>query len=210
MPDRKIAIIGTAGRKDDAARLDASLWDAMHEASLAAIAEWDIGTAVSGGAPVADHLAVRAFLEGAVGKLVLFLPAPFENGRFLPTPKLRFDPGSTLQRYHGDFSRSCGVDSLREIELAREKGAELIVRAGFHTRNLDVADAATHLLAYTFGSGETSDFGPDDAGFGKSKEAGLKDGGTAHTWENAWKADCKRHVDLFSLKASLTTEPPRA
>ena len=44
-----IAIIGTAGRKDDAERLSAALYDAMYLEALKAIQAWGTRRGVSGG-----------------------------------------------------------------------------------------------------------------------------------------------------------------
>lgn len=206
-----IAIIGTAGRRDDARRITRELYDAMYEAAVAAIGEWKSSAGVSGGAAVADHLCVRAFLEGALARLTLYLPAPFEAGRFVPNPEIRFNPGATLNRYHAAFSERCGVDSLREIARAVEQGAVVEVHPGFHRRNSEVAAACSHLIAFTFGSSRsvTSDreaadtFQPSDPGFRGASEAGLRDGGTAHTWGECWRADIKRHVNLGRLEKHL-------
>ena len=53
---------------------------------------------VSGGAAVADHLAVRAYLEGQAGELKLFLPARFDGRRFEERRGDRNDPGATTNR----------------------------------------------------------------------------------------------------------------
>ena len=244
---RNIAIIGTAGRKDDAARISKALYDAMHRQSLQAIKDWGCDGAVSGGAAVADHLAVRAFLEGAVGALTLYLPARFESGAFVPNPRVQFNPGRTCNEYHRAFSRTCGIDSLAEIDEAIRLGAEVEVHEGFHRRNLEVAGNCEAMLALTFGKGMEpagimrddagfasataaglkdggtafhglasdaenrrkvyDDFGPDDEGFRDSRMGGLRDGGTAHTWTQCWKADVKRHVNLFRLKQEVVDRP---
>lgn len=199
-----IAIIGTAGRKEDAARISRALYDAMYAEALLAIREWGVDRAVSGGAAVSDHLAVRAYLEGAVSGLRLFLPARFERGAFVPNPLVRFNPGKTSNGYHRDFSAVCGLDSLGEIEEAIAKGAQAEVYEGFHRRNSEVAAGCSHLLAFTFGNGSGSttarnDFRPEDSGFSDAEAAGLRDGGTAHTWGEAWKPKAKRHVNLGAL-----------
>lgn len=208
-----IAVIGTAGRREDAARITPQLYDAMFAETEAAIREWAVAEAVSGGAAVSDHLAVRAYLEGVVSGLRLFLPARFERGAFVPNPRIRFNPGQTSNGYHRAFSEACGIDSLGEIEQAIRKGAEVEVHEGFHLRNSEVADACSHLLAFTFGNGSGAgdvrdDFLPEDEGFSAAATAGLRDGGTAHTWGQAWKPIRKRHVYLGALERALKAEQP--
>lgn len=208
-----IAIIGTAGRGTDAKRIDRKLYDAMYDCVVDAIDAWQIPAAVSGGAAVADHLAVRAFLDGRVSDLMLYFPAHFKNGAFVPNPAVKFNPGQTANRYHRAFSEACGIDSLAEIDEALRRGASFEVIEGFKKRNLDVAARCTHMVALTFGGGASHgdndkpwvDFLPEDEGFTSSSAAGLKDGGTAHTWGEAWKPKMKRHVNLsvLSIKESI-------
>jgi hypothetical protein len=244
---RTIAVIGSAGRKDDARHMDRTLYDAMYEQVLQAVSDWGCDAAVSGGAALADHLAVRAYLEGAVGDLLLFLPARFEDSAFVPNPRVQFNPGATGNTYHRAFSRACGIDSLGEISEAIARGARVEVHEGFHRRNLEVADKADTMLALTFGGMEApvdirqadagfskssaaglkdggtafhglssddenrrkvyDEFGPDDEGFRDSRMGGLRDGGTAHTWTQCWRAETKRHVNLFRLQQSIKDEP---
>jgi hypothetical protein len=203
---RTISIIGSAGRRDDAARINRRIYDAMFAEAADAIAEWKPDALCSGGAAFADHVAVRAYLEGLVPSLVLFLPAEFD-GRYRET-SARDDPGRTTNRYHRAFSSSCGLDSLSELTEAIRRGADARVHRGFKNRNLEVANVATHLLACTFGRDvPPANFGPEDAGFSSSRDAGLKDGGTAHTWGEAWKCLAKRHLSLTWLEHKLESGP---
>lgn len=195
----KLAVIGTAGRQDDAARINRKLYDAAYEDVLASAVKWGVKHGVSGGAAFADHLVVRAFLEGVLSELTLYLPAYFKNGQFVSNPKIRFNPGQTCNTYHRQFSASCELNSLIEIERAIELGASVHVFEGFHRRNSEVAADCKWMIAYTFGAGDASDFLPSDEGFRDAREAGLKDGGTAHTWGECWKAKTKRHVNLNRL-----------
>lgn len=205
----KVAIIGTAGRGSDAKRIDRGLYDAMYEATVDAIEAWSITDGVSGGAAVADHLAVRAFLDEKLAALTLYLPARFENGAFVPNPAVQFNPGQTSNKYHAAFSQSCALDSLAEIAEAIRRGAIVKFGDGFKSRNLEVAADCSHMVALTFGGRSTpgdevwQDFGPSDDGFSNSSQANLKDGGTAHTWGQCWKAKAKRHVNLSALRRDL-------
>lgn len=223
----KLAIIGTAGRGSDAAKISRDLYDAMHERVVATAAEWGVVHAISGGAAVADHLAVRGYLDGVFDSLTLYLPAEFKGGRFVPNPRIQFNPGLTLTRYHEAFSRVCDIDSISEIATAIEKGAAVESYPGFQRRNLEVAASCSHMLAFTFGSPNTEvntprdneasgrpeaqDFKSEAPGFSDHSIAGLRDGGTAHTWRSCWKAEIKRHVHLGTMfdrinSASMTSE----
>lgn len=199
-----LAVIGTAGRGTDAARLSTELYDAMYARTLEAMGSWGVRSLVSGGAAWADHLAVRAFLDGEVDRLRLFLPARFEQGRYGgPSPN---DVARTTNRYHDAFSKTVGIDTLSQIAQAIDRGAEVSVHPGFKTRNSEVADAASHMLAFTFGAGrDPSPVDDADEGFGSAFEAGLKDGGTADTWNKGWRATAKLHVDLFWLAQQPTS-----
>lgn len=116
--------------------------------------------------------------------------------------------GRTANYYHGRFSETLGVDSLGEISEAIRRGAVVHVYSGFHRRNLEIAAASTHLLAFTFGRcHEPEDLLPDDPRFGDAAAAGLKDGGTAHTWGECWNAEVKRHVSLTWLERELGCRP---
>ncbi|GJD90717.1 hypothetical protein BHAOGJBA_4259 [Methylobacterium hispanicum] len=205
-----LAVIGTAGRGTDADRLSVGLYDAMYARAVETMRDWGIRALVSGGAAWADHLAVRAFLEGEAASLRLFLPARFEHGRFGGSAPN--DVARTANRYHDAFSRAVGVDTLAQLAEAIDRGAAASVHPGFKTRNIEVAYVATHMIAYTFGAGrEPASVKESDDGFASAFEAGLKDGGTAHCWSRATRADAKMHVDLFWLSrqpaATLSGHP---
>jgi hypothetical protein len=197
-----MAFIGSAGRGKDAERLDRDLYNAMYAESLAMVREHDIEEAVSGGAAFADHTAVRLFLEGEVRSLLLYLPARFDGTAFVANARVHSNPGRTANHHHEDFGNSCGVDGLAEIREAISRGAKVEVYDGFKRRNLEVAGRCTHMEAFTFGFKPTAVFLADHPGFSSAEEAGLKDGGTAHTWGQCWKARWKKHVNLFELAAT--------
>jgi hypothetical protein len=204
---RRLAVIGTAGRQDDAARMTVALYDRMFESLVEMIGRWKIDAVVSGGAAWSDHLAVRAFLEGVVPNLVLFLPAEFDlaANAFVPNPKVQFNPGQTLNNYHKAFSRQIGLDTLGEISTAlRRNSVVAAVHPGFHRRNSEVASFSNYLVAYTFGNHPSMELKPDHPAFVNSKAAGLKDGGTAHTFGECWNAEIKAHVNLFELQNELS------
>lgn len=212
MERRTIAVIGSAGRRDDAAKVSRALYDAMYGEALRAIAGWETPSGESGGAALADHLCVRAFLDGAIRELTLFLPARFGSGGFVPNPGVQFNPGRTLAMHHAVFSAACGIDSIAEIAEAVRRGATVRVHEGFQRRNIEVAAACTHMLAFTFGEEwAPEDLCPEDEGYGDPAAAGLRiTRGTAHTWKECWRAAVKRHVSLTWLGRTLACggQPP--
>lgn len=200
-----LAVIGTAGRDDDAPKLRAMgrpIYDSMYREVLRAGADWNVRHAVSGGAAWGDHLAVRGFLEGAFDALTLYVPAHWDGRRYIPNERVPSNPGKTSNGYHAEFSRVARLDSLGEIAEAIRRGAKVVVEEGFKRRNLLVARDATHVVALTFGYVRPPvDLLPADEGFGSAATAGVKDGGTAHTWRESWKAQVKRHVAVGWLAA---------
>lgn len=173
------AIVGTAGRKDDAARLSRHHFNAMCECArllLKQVAEsgYGVDTVVSGGAAWADHVAVRLFLNKEVPKLKLFFPCQFltESRQYdnlhvivRGEEQTNWSPGGICNALHAKFSKTLGGNSLNDIFLAIQQGAETHVCKGFYARNAMVAQSDI-ILAMTFGDREW-----------------LKDGGTAHTMQ---------------------------
>lgn len=203
-----LAVIGSAGRKEDAIHVSRPLYNAMYWHLLKTLVDLGPIAVVSGGAAFADHLAVRAFLEGHCTGLRLHLPAEFRNGRFVEGGGGRFDPGRIANWYHRNFSTACGLDSFSEIEDAIRKGAHVTVGRSFHERNTTVANDASAMIAFTFGEDESPIIlGPESEGFLDHRAAGLCDGGTADTWAKAKDCSQKRHVSLTWLRNNLTTEP---
>ena len=175
MLDVTFAIVGSAGRKDDASRLSKNHFEAMCECSRQLLqqfneSDYNVNTLVSGGAAWADHVAVKLFLNKEIPKLKLFLPCPYltEARQYDPTPivsteQKKWAPGEIANVYHNKFTRKVGFNSLTDILLAMEQGAEIYVAKGFYARNALVAQSDI-ILAMTFGDHEW-----------------VKDGGTAHT-----------------------------
>lgn len=201
MSEKIVSIIGTAGRKTDSNKINLDLYNSMYQELKDYVNCFDIKIAASGGAAVADHLAVRGYNEGLFEKLILFFPSKFENSQFVPNPNVEFNPGLTANKLHYAFSKKCNIDSLKEIDLAIKNGAIFSHYNGFKRRNLEVANICTHLIAFTFGNSKNKleDINSDDSNFTNSEFSGLKDGGTAHTWSNCWRAENKRHVNLNFL-----------
>ena len=183
-----IGIIGTAGRKDDAEKLNPQKYQMMKAAVLGIIAPHASRAIlfVSGGAAVADHLAVQLFLALPNTKLRLHLPAVYDTNaqRFIETPGKMFDPGNVANFYHRKFWKTCQQPSLAEINQAIRRGAEVKVTPGFKERNTQVAQDADVLIALTFGDGPS-----------------LKDGGTRDTMEKFLRRrhGTSFHVDLHNM-----------
>lgn len=169
------AIIGTAGRKDDAAKLSKKHFEAMCLIASGLVEQcaennYPISHLVSGGAAWADHVAVRLFLDKKAPHLRLFLPCEWDNGAYKDNgdsgpDSWKTNPGKTANHFHKQFHNRTQINSLTEIQIAKAEGAELIAGKGFHARNALVAKS-DFLLAMTYGH-----------------EHEVKDGGTAHTVE---------------------------
>jgi hypothetical protein len=193
-----LAIIGTAGRKEDKPRLSHLHYGRMVKAITKFIAATGIDhTTVkvySGGAAWADHIAVTMALLGIIPyeNLTLFLPAILKENGYEGTNDFSNKTAGTANFYHQTFSQVTGKNSIRDLLDARERGGKFIDGNGsFHARNSDVAKAISPdgaLLAYTFGSPESEQRDwtiRKHAGDVKADAAGLKDGGTADTWSKA-------------------------
>jgi hypothetical protein len=188
----RIGVIGTAGRKDDANRMNQNLYDAMYGVLLSHLSQWTGAetTLVSGGAAWADHLAVRAYLDKMSQHLELHFPANFKNSKFIETTA-DMCPGRVANWYHQKMHHKTNTNSLHQLQRAIEAGATYDVSSGFHARNHLVGKVDV-LIAFTFGD-------RNYMGSNTSAElAGLKDGGTAHTW-NSSEAPLRIHWDLNQL-----------
>jgi hypothetical protein len=201
-----MAIIGTAGRKEDQHLLRASHYERMVNAAVSLIdhTKCDRSTLqlISGGAAWADHIVVTLALSGVVNpsNVTLFLPSNLTSHGFSGVGDLQSRTASTANYYHQLFSGCVKLNSIAEIiELGKRGGILLPGNGNFHARNAMVAKSVTPdgaLLAFTSGdpAGDQlpwtiKSFYPQC----KASEAGLKDGGTAHTWDNATcrKYHCK-------------------
>lgn len=178
---RVIAVIGTAGR-DKQHPMDLSHWEYMCNVMRFLVGPED--HLVSGGAAWADHAAVWAYNEGLCEGLTIHLPAPFDgafHGEYGTS-------GGTANYYHDRFSRAIGQDSLAQLYAALSGGAGYSAQpvskgySAMFARNKLVADQCTHMLAFTFGEGDTP-----------------TDGGTKATWDMAGPSKKRRHVSLHDL-----------
>src|SRR6266404_5572719 len=131
-----IGIIGTAGRKEDKAKLDKESYDFMYHSVGLLISTYirEDYRVVSGGASYADHLAVKLYLEGKAKELTLHLPCSFyfEQPSFWNERIEDFKhPANILNYYHKLFIKKTGIHSTREIAEAIIKGANVVVSPGF-------------------------------------------------------------------------------
>lgn len=184
-----LSIIGTAGRKDDANLMTSELYSLMLNRAREVINSQGITHLVSGGAAWSDHVAVSLFINKEVDKLTLHLPSDFH---------IEFHgnkDANIANYYHKEFSRKMKGSSLKGIGKAIDMGAEIHVHKGFFARNHFVAKSP-FLLAFTNGSHSYEPTEEDT--MVKSHTAGLKDGGTSHTWNNSL-AHWKMHVCLKDL-----------
>jgi hypothetical protein len=203
-----VGVVGSAGRGPDAPHLSPRLLRAMEEVAACVLAQGAV--LASGGAALADHVAVRLFLGGRVSGLRLYLPA-----RLLPGGRYEDrgprSPGAVSNRHHGWFSRACGVDSFAELEEAVRRGAEVLQGRSFLGRNAALAADVGGLVAMTFGRGHApAQFRPGEPGFADPARAGLADGGTADTWRRPTPARWKLHIPLGPLAGLPFQEAPRA
>lgn len=179
----KLAIIGTAGRKENASKLSRVSWTTMMRAANHLVDTLGIVQLVSGGAAWADHVAIQLTLD---------------NDRLAPA--LIHLPGheqaiSTMRYYHQRFTEALRLlpTSLEQIEDAEYDGNIIVTRrGGFHERNQLVAQDADVFLACTFGHCQH-----------------VKDGGTAHTVRHM-RAMGKRgyHLDLNTNRLFANAEAP--
>jgi hypothetical protein len=199
-----VGIIGTAGRGDDEYLLTDKMFQCMIEEAYRIITrEWKLQPKqtklISGESSWADHVAVRLFVQNETKHdmkkfhgLDLYLPCELNNVTKQFQDKKgsthwSANPGKYLNTLHYRFSRKLKLgtksplSSIHELFEAKDKGATITVKNGFHMRNDLVALHSQYLIAFTFAP----------------KNSNIpKDGGTLYTW-NKSKAKHKKHINLF-------------
>lgn len=131
---------------------------------------------VSGGSACSDHVAVQLYLEGGFAGLELYLPTKFN----LSTKKFETThEGNILNFLHSKCKTKTGRDVLSELsEAITNPNVKVVIGKGFFARNTMIAEISDHLLAFTFGEGDTP-----------------IDGGTYDTWKKT-KHHNKLHLSL--------------
>ena len=175
----KVAIIGTAGRKEDARKMSKYLFNRMvATAQEVMFTQFQLKkpeiVLVSGGSAWADHIAVRLWLESFAcptesdfyAGLKLYLPCQYSS----TNDGIYFhdSTGATLNELHGAFTSKIadGFNSRKDLLCAQTLGADFDCSYhGFLNRNFQVAQS-DYVVAFTWGD---SDKRP-------------KEGGTKHTW----------------------------
>jgi hypothetical protein len=168
---KTLAIIGTAGRKEDSKKLTLRHWDRMCDAAEKVIKLENITHLVSGGAAWADHVAIEVGLD-------LEIPTTI----WLPEKEKDLEIASY---YHKAFGKIIGGDTWDTVMLASAYDNFTLKNfGGFKDRNTKVAEQADVFLAMTFGDREK-----------------VKDGGTADTVVKMQSRGIKGyHLDLNALK----------
>lgn len=187
----KIAIIGSAGRNGTSSTRE--LFEAMKKRAMDIIKnELALDPRnvhlVSGGAALSDHVAVQMFHENEFEGITLFLPCDWSNGKHVDNGEYNWksNPGRSANRYHREFARQTGIDSLKDIDTLQN---HTVVRfdttsKGFHARNSKIANNADILIAFTFSSSQEPP----------------QSGGTHDTWTKARRRGIMCiHVSLNDL-----------
>lgn len=185
----RVAIIGSAGRRTDGAKLNWNTYIKMYlcvrNKYIRLFRKNQKITAVSGGAAWADHIAISLYLANEVDELELHFPCRFdmENCRFHDEGDFKIkrqSSGNVANYYHKLFSNKIKGNTLFGIKKAIIKGATFTVSQGFRNRNKKVA-TSNYMIALTFSEGNRPN-----------------GGGTAHTW-NSSGSITKIHIPIGTL-----------
>lgn len=150
-----LSIIGSAGRGEDYDKLNLVKYEEMYRVAdktidyITSKSTTPLTTLVSGGAAWSDHLAVRLYLSNRIPNLKLYLPCDYEGGKFTDDD-IFGRIADTITHYHNQFEKETGQNSIKEIQLAIDKGADVTVINGFKNRNTYVS-MCHYILAMTFG-----------------------------------------------------------
>lgn len=187
----RVAIIGFAGGHCTAP-LSPALYERMVARAEAIIRDefgLDVGAVelVSGGAAWSDHVAVALFLRHTPPALTVYAPCEWDadSGRFVDNGRGRRwteNPGYYANVLHERFATTAGATPFADLRGAVALGATIRAGHGFHARNTSIADAATHMIAFSWSDGAAPDAG-----------------GTRDTWSKCGAAH-KVHVPMTSLQ----------
>ena len=139
---------------------------------------------VSGGAAWSDHVAIYLFLTNKYGKLTLYLPCHWNSDLIMheDNNKTGFihNPDKSANKYHNNFSKVLGYNTLHDIENAKLNKAIIVDdNIGFHKRNTLISKSE-YLIAFSWAKNEFS-----------------IEGGTLDTWKKC--KGKKIHIDLACL-----------
>jgi hypothetical protein len=193
-----LAVIGTAGRKEDKQYLTLKHYNRMVQATMRLLDHLNVDLGelklYSGGAAWADHVVVTLILLRYVKaeNVTLFLPTEVGENGFFGQDDKSSKTASTCNYYHQYFSDQLSANTVDQILEVGSMGALLDPGTGnFFQRNSSVAKAVSPdglLLAFTFGNPNSDQrewsLRPSQ-GSVKAEAGGLKDGGTADTWNKA-------------------------
>lgn len=186
----RVAIIGFAGGHCTAP-LSPALFERMVARAEAIIRDefgLDVGAVelVSGGAAWGDHVAVTLFLRHTMPALTIYAPCEWDGdtGRFVDNgrgPGWKENPAHYANKLHANFATITALRPADDMLDAVARGATIHAGRGFHARNTSIADAATHMIAFSRADG-----------------AAPERGGTRDTW-NKCSAAHKVHVPMSRL-----------
>lgn len=188
----RVAIVGSAGRGEDAARMTKAVFNAV-VAKCNEIVEAELRFAktqrkclslVSGGSAWVDHAAVVLFLKRAKEMdLTLYMPCKVLSNEFDKTAAA----GQTLNRLHKQCSEIVGRKTIAElVDASTVRGSTFVVMDGFHRRNTAIATQCDILVAFSWEEGKEPKRG----------------GGTWDTWQKCPPRCRKIHIPISSLLKS--------
>lgn len=209
----KLAIIGTAGRNEDEARLAEQpqfFLSRMLDAARVIADRVGADTIVTGGAAWADHVGLLLFLSDPERfSLHLHLPALLKHDPADPAAMLYLDTSSrqggksdarTSNFWHGKFADQfatvrAGWSPFHDLRTAFAHPKTVShIGTGFTDRNKAVAADSDFALAMTFGCGPI-----------------LKEGGTAgtmRTFLRSHPSSTAYHLDLSSMRLCRNAAVP--
>lgn len=195
-----VGIIGTAGRSNDYLWFTKEKYDRVVEIIDRSLTDVCSKTGMrtedlclfSGGAAFMDHVAVKLFLTGKYGKLILFLPAFYDMKikRYIETIIEGENSGKKSNHYHDLMRSVTGYNSLSEIHTAFGKGAAFQYYSTFKKRNSGLAQFANRVNATVYAFTLAPGLVP-------------KDGGTHDTWTKLKCAKYHTSLTLFDTPPSL-------
>jgi hypothetical protein len=195
LPQKKmirVAIIGSAGRQEDAKKMSPEIFSAI-AVEVEKIIKIKFGllpenvVIVSGASSFVDDIGPHLFSQGKYAGLHLYLPSRWDDEKKCFNGKSHPD-GYTIYEYHRKYSKIVlGDENLslsRLSRLKKHKGAMFHDEPiGFFPRNTLVATQCDYMIAFTFGKGATP-----------------KPGGTKFTWDKCLlPSDKKIHVSISSI-----------